>query len=160
VADLLEMVAHFPVVDLAPGDVLIDEGTRTGSVWVLVSGAVEILKHGAVINRLNRPGLTFGEVSLLTDADHSATVRAVEPSRFHVATDGRALLLESPEVLFFMASGLAERLDLVTSYLADLRNQYTGAPGIDMVSDVLGRLVHPAASTVEPGSRRDPDPDD
>ena len=37
--------------------------------------------------------------------------------------------------------GLAERLNVVTTYLADLKQQCGDAPGISMVSDVLSQLA-------------------
>jgi CRP-like cAMP-binding protein len=111
------------------------------------------------ISTIAVPGAAFGEVAVLMDSDHSATVVAASTARLRYAQDGRAFLLSSPEVLLFLAKGLAARLDLVTRYLADLRNQYAGAPGLDMVSDVLGRLVQRDGPKARPGSARDPDPE-
>ncbi len=158
-ADLLELTEGLPEVVLAPGDVLVEDGTRTGSVWVLVSGSMHISKHGALINTIDRPGVAFGEVAVLQGSDHTATVTAATECRLRVARDGRAFLLDQPEVLLLVAGDLAARLDLVTTYLADLRNQYSGSPGLDMVSTVLGRLRGTTPGTAIPGSARDPDPE-
>ena len=57
-----------------------------------------------------------------------------------------------------VAIGLAERLNLVTTYLADLKHQYGDAPGIAMVGEVLARLAERQAPPARPGSARDPDP--
>lgn len=158
-ADLLELTEGLPEVVLAPGDVLVEDGTRTGSVWVLLSGSVQVTKHGVLINTIDRPGAAFGEVAVLQGSDHTATVTAATECRLRVARDGRAFLLDQPEVLLGVAGDLAARLDLVTTYLADLRNQYSGSPGLDMVSTVLGRLQGTAPGTARPGSARDPDPE-
>ena len=56
-----------------------------------------------------------------------------------------------------VAQGLAERLNFVTTYLADLKHQYGNAPGLSMVSDVLHRLGHRQGPVARPGSARDPD---
>lgn len=157
--DLLPLTGHLPEVDLAPGEILIEEDTRTGSIWVLVSGTVEIRKHGAVISTLAGPGTCFGEIALLLDSDHTASVVALEPCRFRHAADGRQFLLDTPEVLLAVAGGMAARLDVITGYLADLRNQYADAPGIAMVSTVLGRLSSDDGPPIRPGSARDPDPE-
>lgn len=157
-ADLLSLTAGLPEVELAAGDVLIHDGTSTGSVWVLVEGAVEVRKDGALINTITEPGAAFGEVSVLLGGGHSADVVAAAPSRLRHAVDGRAFLLEQPEVLLLVAGGLARRLDLVTRYLADLRNQYAGTPGLEMVAEVLSKL-NSAGQPARPGSRRDPDPE-
>jgi len=55
--------------------------------------------------------------------------------------------------------GLAERLNFVTSYLADLKYQYGDAPGLSMVSDVLTRLAQHQGLPAQSGSARDPEPD-
>src|SRR5262245_16303979 len=123
--DLLELTESLPEIELAAGDVLMEDGTRTGSVWVLVEGSLEIRKNGSLSNTISRPGAAFGEVAVLQGSGHSATVVAVVPTRMRYAQDGRALLLDNPEILLLVAAGLAERLDLITGYLADLRNQYT-----------------------------------
>jgi CRP/FNR family cyclic AMP-dependent transcriptional regulator len=56
-----------------------------------------------------------------------------------------------------VAVGLAERLNFVTTYLADLKQQYGDAPGLSMVSHVLQHLGHRHGPAARPGSARDPD---
>ncbi len=157
-ADLLDFAGDLPEVELAPGEILLEEGTRTGSIWVLVSGSLQVLKGDVLINTIGRPGAAFGEVAVLLEGNHSATVRAAAPTRLRYARDGRAFLTSAPDLLFLLASGLAERLDVITGYLADLRTQYATAPGIAMVGDVLGRLTQPSAP-IRAGSAREPDPE-
>lgn len=158
-ADLLELSSGLPEVELAPGEVLVEDGTRTGSIWVLLSGRLEVRKDGVLINIIDRPGAAFGEVAALRGSGHTATVVAADTCRLRYAEDGEAFLHGQPEVLFEMARGLADRLDLITTYLADLRNQYAGAAGLEMVADVLGKLQGAPSMTVRPGSARDPDPE-
>ena len=158
-ADLLDLTQHLPEIELAAGEELLHEDTRTGSIWVLVSGSLHVIKDGVPINRISNPGAVFGEVAALMDSDHSATVVAASDARLRYARDGKEFLLGSPEVLLLVARGLASRLDLVTRYLADLRNQYAGTPGLEMVSQVLGRLVERHGPPLQPGSARDPDPE-
>lgn len=157
--DLLELASALPAVELADGDVLVHDGSATGSIWVLVSGALRVTKHGALISTIDRQGAVFGEVSVLLGRGHSATVEAVGPCRLRYARDGAAFLQGDVRVMALVATALAERLDLVTAYLADLRNQYGEAPGIAMVSDVLGRLARHQGAPLRPGSAREPDPE-
>ena len=84
---------------------------------------------------------------------------AAEPSLLRYAKDGRALLDSDPQISTFVAIGLAERLDFVTTYLADLKAQYGDAPGLAMVSDVLAKLAARTGPTARPGSAREPDPE-
>ena len=74
------------------------------------------------------------------------------------AVDGRALLTRDPAITLLVAMGLAERLNFVTTYLADLKNQYADAPGLQMVSDVMRQLAQLQGPPARPGSARDPEP--
>ena len=150
---------HLPEVVLAPGDTLVREGNPNGPVWVLVSGELTVSKGGTEVNTISLPGAVIGEMSLLLGLDHGATVVAATPARLRVAEDGAALLASDPAVMRLVAEGLARRLNFVTTYLADLKEQYGDAPGLSMVSDVLSTLSHHGQTAARPGSARDPDPD-
>ncbi len=157
--DLLSLAAHLPEVHLAAGDTLVAEGGNGGSVWVLVGGSLEVRKADITVNTITHPGSLVGEMSTLTGSKHSATVVAIEPTTLRHAADGAAFLESDPGVLRLVATGLAERLAFVTTYLADLRHQYGAAPGLAMVGDVLQELAQRQAPPARPGSMRDPDPD-
>ena len=156
--DMLALSASLPEVAFAAGDVVVREGGADGSLWVLVSGALRVTKGGVAVNTVTRPGALIGEVALLLDVPHGATVEATTPSVLRRAADGAALLADHPAVTRLVAIGLAERLNLVTTYLADLKHQYGDAPGIAMVGEVLARLAERQAPPALPGSARDPDP--
>ncbi len=156
---MLELVDDLPEVELGLGDVLCAQGERSGSIWILVDGALSVTKGGIEINRIERPGATIGEVAVLLGIGNSATVTASTPCRLRVATDGTALLESSPLITTRVAAGLAERLDFVSTYLADLKHQYGDAPGLAMVGAVLDQLASRQGPPVRPGSARDPDPE-
>jgi CRP/FNR family transcriptional regulator, cyclic AMP receptor protein len=154
---MMALSAHLPEIELAPGEALVSEGGTSGSVWVLVSGALQVLKGDVPVSTITQPGALVGEISVLLGTDHGATVEALAPSRLRHASDGRTLL-EDPTVARLLAVGLAQRLNAVTAYLADLKVQYGDAPGLSMVSDVLSRLAQRQDAAARPGSARDPDP--
>ena len=158
VADMLALTAHLPEVTLAAGETVVREGGAAGGIWILVSGALVVRKGDATVNTITHQGSLVGEMSVLLGVDHSATVEAIEPSVFRFAADGRALLESDPAITTLVAIALAERLMFVTTYLADLTNQYGDAPGLSMISDVLGKLAQPRGPLASPGSARDPDP--
>ena len=158
-AEMLELAAHLPVVTVQPGEVLCEEGGRTGAIWVLVSGALVVMKGDVQVNRISRPGAIIGEVAVLLGSGNSASVVADSECRLHVAADGAALLRSDPEITTFVATGLAERLNFLTTYLADLRHQYGDAPGLAMVGQVLNELASRQGPPARPGSARDPDPE-
>jgi len=158
VTDILALSAHLPEIDLDAGQSVVQEGGTGGAIWVLVSGALQVRKGDIPVNIITRPGSIVGEVSVLLGTDHGATVEATEPTRLRVAADGDALLGD-PEVTRLVAVGLAERLNVATSYLADLKVQYGDAPGLSMVSEVLAHLMEQQVAPAHPGSERDPDPE-
>ena len=157
--DMLSLSAHLPEVHFAAGDIVVREGGESGALWVLVSGSLQVRKGTVVVNTIDGPGALIGEVSALLDTAYSATVEALEPSVLRHADDGPALLSSDPRITRLVAVGLAERLNFVTTYLADLKHQYGDAPGLTMVSDVLNQLAQRQAPPARPGSARDPHPD-
>ena len=157
--DMLALSAHLPEIEIAPGEVLVREGGAGGGLWILVSGALRVRKGETAVNTVSTPGAVIGEMSLLLDSPYSATVEAIERSVLRHAADGHALLGSDPAITRLVAAGLAERLNFVTTYLADLRHQYGDAPGLTMVGEVLSQLAQRQMPMARPGSLRDPDPD-
>jgi len=157
--ELLQRTAGLPEITLAPGDTLVREGEYGDGLWILISGTLQVSKAGTAISSVSRPGADIGEISLLLNSPFSATVVANEPCVLRYAADGRALLMSNPAITRLIAVGLAERLAFVTTYLADLKNQYGDSPGLAMVSDVLNQLAHRQGPQVRPGSEREPNPD-
>ncbi len=157
--DALALTAHLPEVDLAPGDIVVREGGTSSSLWILVSGQLRVRKGDLVVNTIDHPGAVIGEMSLLLGARHSATVEATQATRLRLAANGNALLDDDSQFARYVATGLAERLAYVTTYLADLRNQYGDAPGLSMVATVLSELEQRTGPRAVVGSARDPDPD-
>ena len=92
------------------GDTVLAAASTTGRLLILKEGAVEVVKDGVEIAKVAEPGAVFGELSVLLGQPHTADVRALEPSQFHVA-DAGALLRVEPFALLYVATVLARRLD-------------------------------------------------
>lgn len=157
--DMLRVTAGLPELHFAAGDTVLAEGGPAAGLWVLVSGTLQVSKNGIDINTVAQPGAVVGEISVLLGAPCGATVRATVASVLRHAADGRALLDSHPAISRLVAVGLAERLNFVTAYLVDLKQQYGTAPGLSMVTDVLRELSQRQATPARPGSARDPDPE-
>ena len=157
--DMLARSASLPSVAFAPGEIVVREGGSSGALWILVSGALQVRKGSVVVNTVTRPGALIGEIAVLLETVNGATVEATAPSVLRHAVDGRALLASDPRMTRLVAVGLAERLNVVTTYLPDLEHQYGDAPGLAMVGDVLAQLAERQAPRARPGSARDPDPE-
>jgi CRP-like cAMP-binding protein len=157
--DMLALSATLPEIEFAAGEIIVQEGGAAGPIWILVSGALEVRKGAVAVNTITHPGSMIGEISVLLVTVHGATVVATESSVLRHAADGHAFLASDPSITTHVAVGLAERLNFVTTYLADLKHQYGEAPGLSMVSAVLTELAQRQAPIARPGSARDPDPE-
>jgi len=160
VTDLLELSEDLPTVDVVPGDLLIEEGSTPGRLWVLVSGEVEIEREGVAFARIDLPGAVLGEMSALLDRPASASVRAATPVTARVTDDPTGFFLDSPRAALEVLRATASRLDGMTRYLVDVKRQYAEAEGhLGMVDRILDTLLHHQAPAASPGSRRDPEGD-
>ena len=121
-AVLQKKVSALPVVTYQAGENVLTAGSRTGQLLILKKGAVAIVKENIEIAKVAEPGAVFGELSMLLDRPHSADVRALETSQFHVA-DAAALLAQDPPVLLHVAAILARRLDAANQALIELKGQ-------------------------------------
>lgn len=141
------------------GEAILREGERAGVLYILIDGEVEVLKGDIQINTVSDPGAFFGEMSVLLDAPHVATVRTLAPSRFFVAENAAEFLSSDPAVGLAVSRLLARRLHSVITYLADLKRQFEEHENhLGMVDEVLEALVHQQGQKHDPGSDRDPDP--
>ena len=156
---MLQLSTHLPLVEVPAGEAVVSQGGPSGGVWVLISGALRVFKGDVAVNTITKEGAIIGEMSVLLGTDHGATVVATEPSTLRYAEDGHGFLFGDPVITKLIAVGLAERLNFVSTYLADLKEQYGDAAGLSMVSEVVAHLAEQQVVAVRPGSARDPEPD-
>lgn len=139
---LIESCRGLPERQLAPGDCLIEEGQQTGRLYILAEGVAEVVKSDVTVAVVDERGAFFGEMSLLLGTPHTATVRATTACRFYVVEDTGAFL-GSPDIQLAMSRLLAKRLQMVTTYLADLQQQFAERQDhLGMVDEVLESLLH------------------
>ncbi len=140
--EVLAAASGCPRRVFSPGVVLLEEGKRAGVLYFLESGSVEILKQGLLISTVKQPGAVFGEVSVLLDQAHMATVRAGTEVVCRIVENPRTFLGTNPAASLYVATLLARRLNSVTSYLVDLKQQYQGREDhLGMVDEVLESLL-------------------
>lgn len=158
-ASFLSYCAGVPERSFEPGTILLSEGERSGHLFILVEGAIEVFRGETSVAVIDEPGSVFGEMSILLGTPHTATARAVSLVRAHVVEDAEAFLQSRPEMAFFIARLLAERLNAATTYLVDLKRQFEGQNNhFGMVGEVLESLMHHQRRDFDPGSDRQPDP--
>lgn len=143
----------------AAGAVVIEEGGSTGHLYILLEGRIEVLKGGASVAMVADRGALFGEMSLLLDQPHTATVRACTNCRIYEVNDARRFLAEKPELALAVARMLAQRLNAANTYLADLKRQYAGnGTQLAMVGEVLQSMINLPPRRVSPGTDLESDP--
>ena len=107
-------LATLPLETYQAGETVLSAASTTGRLLILKKGAVAVVKEGVEIARVTEPGAVFGELSVLLDQPHTADVRALEVSQFHVA-DAATILRVDPIALLYVATVLAQRLDDVAN---------------------------------------------
>jgi CRP-like cAMP-binding protein len=145
--------------NVAAGTEVLHEGGRTGHLYVLIEGRLEVVKGDTVVATMTEPGAVVGEMSVLLDTPHTATVRAAQDSVIYEIDDAASFLRQQPAVALMIARMLAQRLNVANTYLADLKRQYAGHGNhLAMVGDLLQSMINLPPSQVSPGSDRQSDP--
>jgi CRP/FNR family transcriptional regulator, cyclic AMP receptor protein len=138
-ADLETKLARLPLETYQAGDTVLAATSTTGRLLILKEGAVEVVKEGVEIAKVTEPGAVFGELSVLLDQPHTADVRALEASRFHVA-DADTLVRVEPFALFYVATALARRLDAANRALTELKRQFQTSESPSVIGKPVERI--------------------
>ena len=127
-----------PLASYGAGETVFAEGTKTGRLLILKSGAVCILKGGIEFARVDEPGAVFGELSALLDGPHGADVRTVQSSEFYVAD--AANLLQDPAALLYVTIALARRIDAANAGLLQLKLMVDAGAAPGLVDKAIDRM--------------------
>ncbi len=154
--ELLDYCESLPEVSVEPGEVLLAEGTKSGLIFILIEGEVDILKKDFRIGKLDQPGSLIGEISALLDIPHIASVVAKSSSRLYKIENQSDFLKSNTEFTYPLAILLAKKLNTITNYLADIREQYNDrGDHLGMVDQILEELINQQDEEQQPGSDRD-----
>lgn len=144
-ADILDYCEGLEQVVFKPGQLMLPEGERLGRLYVLVEGQVEVIRERTQVTHVDEPGSIFGEMAVLLDMPHSASVKALSPVKAYEIPDALTFLDKRPEFALHIATMLARRLYYTTSYLVDLQQQAAGKrQDLDLVDRILASLVEPS----------------
>ncbi|MFA6202963.1 MAG: cyclic nucleotide-binding domain-containing protein [Gallionella sp.] len=96
---------------LAAGEVLFKEGELGGVMYVLMSGATEIIVHGRIMET-SEPGAILGEMAMIDNVAHSATVIAKSDCTFLPIDQKRFnfLIQQTPNFALHVMRVMAGRL--------------------------------------------------
>lgn len=102
------------------GEVIVQEGSSTAQMFVLVSGSVGLYKNYQKFNQIDmgsiRTGECFGESTVFLDRLQSATMVALNDSEVMTITAKNAvdIFSKQPEIAYSVIGGLVKRLDAAT----------------------------------------------
>jgi CRP/FNR family cyclic AMP-dependent transcriptional regulator len=157
---LLSLAADLPRRTVQPGEVLLVDGEPVDALYVLLDGGLRIEKAGLLIATVTEPGACVGEMSLLLGVAATADVTARETSRLAVIANAEEMLEARTELSLALARLLARRLQVMTTYLVDIKQQYADHEGgLGMVDAVLSSLMQNPGARTQLASDRDPNPE-
>lgn len=111
---------------LAPGEVLLLEGERSDSLYVVARGRLKVMlssaRGGELVLALLGPGEALGELSVLDGQSRSASAQATVATELLVLPGAvvRAVLSRSPQLAMAWALELAAQVRRLTGSKADL----------------------------------------
>lgn len=139
---ILAPYRHLEPVTIAAETNIITEGSQSSVLYILAAGSVNVLKGETRVAHCSEPGAVFGEISVLLNTPHTATVRTVGEASIYQIDNPETFLKEHPEVALHVSRLLARRLDTLTRYLIDVKQQFEGDSHIGMVDDILDALIN------------------
>jgi len=137
-----EDLKQFPLVSLAAGELLLTQGGKTDCIYFMLQGAVKIIKDDYEVAVVSDKGAVFGEISIMLDKEHSASVECLEDSEFYCIENPCKYLEDHPKVIWHIAQILSERIFNLNQYLVDQKLNDKGEDHLQMVEDVLGVLLN------------------
>ncbi|MEW6778194.1 MAG: cyclic nucleotide-binding domain-containing protein [Bdellovibrionota bacterium] len=73
------LMARGRLREVAPGEVVVEEGTKGDTFYFVLAGNLDVWSHGQKVTTLAR-GDFFGEIAILQGTERTATVKAAGPS--------------------------------------------------------------------------------
>jgi signal transduction histidine kinase len=144
---MLSVCAGSETVDVDAGTVIIEEGSDSVEMYVVVEGEMEVTKHTpdteVELARIG-PGEVVGEMALLDNSPRMATVRAAEKSRLiRVPVEAFEDLLEDSRVVRRMFRTVTMRLRDIEE---KIRHEERMAALGRMAAQLMHELNNPAAA--------------
>ena len=144
---LAELAAACRQLELEAGEALFDYGTPGHSMYIVLSGSVQIFRHEQLI-AISRPYEPVGELALIDAEPRSTSARAIEPTRLLEITEQEFEQFLRPDAVALsgLLTALAKRqrtmldvrqqaYDDLSMLLHDLRNFLTVLTGAGEVLD-------------------------
>ena len=144
------LAEHGTVKAYPKNAVIISEGDRSDSLYVILSGKVKVYladeEGKEMVLNTQGPGEYFGEI-ILDEGPRSASVMTLEPSKFSIVTREQfnQFLAQSPEVTLELVRSLIHRVRELTKKVSELAllDVYGRVRGLllELATNQDGRLV-------------------
>ncbi len=147
--ELLRLVHRLEVEYVAAGTTVVQaDGPPLDHLWVVRTGAVEVVDRGRVVDHLG-PGDTFGHISVLTGLAPALSVRTLEDSLLLRLPDPRTVLEDATTLRFSHFGTMISRerltgggaLDHAPGSARSLMRPVVWADGDDTIADVAARIT-------------------
>jgi len=120
------ILAKATMLECARGDVILTDGSIDHALHILLKGQVHVMKLGQPVAGIGRPGELLGEMALLADGHHTATVIAAADPTYCLRVDATSLEDLTSErrhayhagLFLFLARLMERRLEATTEKLA------------------------------------------
>jgi len=112
---------EFVIHTFDPGVTILQKGTVSSAMFMVISGEVEMLVgSGDVSIGHHGPGGIFGEMSIICDAVHTATIRTTKPTRVLEIKEKtfNGLIVQFPSLQRYFYRLLAKRLNRLNLFIA------------------------------------------
>jgi len=138
-AEIAEIAETSQLLDYPRGTVLAEEGEPGESMFAIIAGQVEVLKHGKRITTLGRRDI-FGEIALFSGGERTATVRALSNLEVLVIPkDGfEKILKRNKEFIDKIELIVEERLETYPEF-SDLEK--TAKPKVSLINQIRRYLL-------------------
>lgn len=111
--DMDELTFHvrgYRTESFPQGTILLREGDVAGYVYILKHGTVRVEAAGRTLSTLDVPGTIIGELSVILDAVHTASVECLTDCSFYVIKDFLRYLKKHPESINKLVRLMQKRL--------------------------------------------------
>ncbi|HCN08725.1 MAG TPA: hypothetical protein DIT01_12390 [Lentisphaeria bacterium] len=105
------------------GEHVLEEGKDSQNVFILKDGNVSVTADGTELCKANTPGTIFGEISVLIDSNHTATVTAEDQTTFYVVDDLMAYFESNPTACLKVAQTLATRVMNMNTHFLEIKHE-------------------------------------
>ncbi len=137
--EIAAIAEYSELLDYPRGTVLTVEGESETSMFAVLDGRVEVLKHGKRVTTLG-PRDIFGEISLFSGGERTASVRALTSIKvLEIPKDGfETILKKNKEFIAKIESIVEDRLETYPEF-SDLEK--TAKPKVSLIKQIRSYLL-------------------